>query len=112
MNKNDKFNGWYCYGTFPELTVKANFIEEFMTDYYPELHCEQCYFMSINIGRKHEYGLIGNGYYIPITCWTNVETYKELSDRLLYSNAKMSIMPNTKSTYEDFEKLVSKALDK
>lgn len=110
METKDKFNGWYCYGEFPNMTVKTNFIEEFLSDYYPELNTNKCYFMVITKGRKSEYGIIGNGCYVPIPNCDRVENFRELSDRLLYTDTKFSIMPNNKS-YEEFESLVLNILE-
>lgn len=99
--KKDKFNGHYMYGTFPEVTVKTNFMEYFVSDYHNELYDNtKCYFVTRIIGRKVEFGLIGGGHYVSFTNRLK-ETIDHYVDRLYNTNSILRIQ-HAKNTPEEF----------
>lgn len=104
MSKKDKFNGWYTYGMFPNISVKSNFTEEFLDDYYDELHGEEFYFITIVHGRKVEFGLIGRGYYVSFMNQLK-ETYEQFADRMFNSNCVFRLQPS-KNTSEEYEEML------
>lgn len=101
----DKFNGNYMYGKFPDVTVKSNFCEYFFSDYHDELYSKECYFVTYILGRKVEFGLIGNGHYVSFTNRIS-ETLQEFSDRLYNSNSYFRLQ-HSKNTPEEFQEMLN-----
>lgn len=104
MNK-DKFNGHYMYGVFPDVTIKTNFFEWFVDDYYDELYDpNKVFFVTRILGRKVEFGLIGNGYFVSFSNRIK-ETIQEYTDRLYNSNSIIRLQ-DAKNTPEEFKALL------
>ena len=100
--KNDKFNGNYMYGEFPNVTVKSNFMEYFISDYYNGLHdINTCYFVTRIIARKVEFGLIGGGYYVSFTNRFK-EPIEHYANRVYNTNSIVRLQ-NSKNTPEEFQ---------
>lgn len=103
--KQDKFNGHYMYGEFPNVTVKTNFFDYFISDYYNELFCENCcYFVTRIIARKVEFGLIGMGYYVSFTNGIK-EQLDHYSDRIYNTNSIIRLQP-ANNTPEEFQNML------